>query len=762
MTTEEWLGSENQLGMDIWTRKYRNNGEDFESWVQRISGGNEEIGKYIKEKKFLFGGRILSNRGLNKQGRKVTYSNCYVIAPPEDNIESIFDCAKKLARTYSYGGGCGIDISKLSPRGAKINNAAKETSGAVSFMELYSLVTGLIGQNGRRGALMISIDCSHPDVPEFIELKTDLEKVTKANISIRVREDFMEAVKKNQEYTLHYTRETTGEVTEKKVNARELFRRITETNWDYAEPGALFWDRITSWNLLSNTKEFSYAGVNPCAEEPLPAGGSCLLGSVNLAEFVQNPFTEEAFFDFEGLKECVGASVRALNEVLEEGLPLHPLEEQRESVEQWRQIGLGIMGLADALLKLGLTYGEEDAVEMCDKIGFAMADTAIAASAKLAKEKGAFPKCNVEEIMSTPFFLANTTEKTRELVNKYGLRNSQLLTIAPTGTLSTMLGISGGIEPVYANYYVRKTESLHGTDVYYKVYTKIVEDYMKQHNLKEDKELPDYFVTAMTLDYRQRIDMQSIWQKHIDASISSTVNVPNSFTVEETESLYLYAYEQGLKGITIFRDGCKRVGILNTEQKEEKKEKKITAGEGLKRGEILLVTDDVVGKKRKLMTGCGSLHCIALFDPHTGALLETYLSKGSTGGCNNFMVGLSRMISISARGGIDIETIVDQLNSSGSCPSYTARRVTRKDTSKGACCPMAVGNALMDMYKEMQEELSQKKQGKDSIKPKKAPKPKAVTPVEETDKMYCPECGEPLVFEEGCNICKNCGWSKCH
>lgn len=761
MTTEEWLGSENQLGMDIWTRKYCNEGEDFEAWVQRISGGNEEIGKYIKEKKFLFGGRILSNRGLNKQGRKVTYSNCYVIEPPEDNIESIFDCAKKLARTYSYGGGCGIDISKLSPRGAKINNAAKETSGAVSFMELYSLVTGLIGQNGRRGALMISIDCSHPDVPEFIELKTDLEKITKANISVRVHEDFMEAVKKNAEYTLHYTRETTGEVIEKKVNARELFRRITETNWDYAEPGALFWDRITSWNLLSNTKEFSYAGVNPCAEEPPPAGGSCLLGSVNLAEFVQNPFTDEAFFDFEGLKECVQASVRALNEVLEEGLPLHPLKEQRDSVEQWRQIGLGIMGLADALLKLGLTYGEEDAVEMCDKIGFAMADTAIAASAKLAKEKGAFPKCNVEEIMSTPFFQANTTEKTRELVNKYGLRNSQLLTIAPTGTLSTMLGISGGIEPVYANYYVRKTESLHGTDVYYKVYTKIVEDYMKQHDLKEDKELPDYFVTAMTLYYRQRIDMQSVWQKHIDASISSTVNVPNSFTVEETESLYIYAYEQGLKGITIFRDGCKRVGILNTEQKEEKKEKKITAGEGLKRGEILLVTDDVIGKKRKLMTGCGSLHCIALFDPHTGALLETYLSKGSTGGCNNFMVGLSRMISISARGGIDIETIVDQLNSSGSCPSYTARRVTRKDTSKGACCPMAVGNALMDMYKEMQAELSQK-QGKEPMKPKKAPKPKAVTPVEETDKMYCPECGEPLVFEEGCNICKSCGWSKCH
>lgn len=757
MTIEDWLGQENQLGMDIWTKKYCSEGEDFEAWIQRISGGNEEIGRYIKEKKFLFGGRILSNRGLNKQGRKVTYSNCYVIAPPEDEIESIFECAKKLARTYSYGGGCGVDISKLSPRGAKINNAAKETSGAVSFMELYSLVTALIGQNGRRGALMISIDCSHPDVAEFIELKTDLDKVTKANISIRIHEDFMEAVKKNEEYLLHYTRETTGEVIEKRVNARELFRRITETNWDYAEPGALFWDRITGWNLLSNTKEFSYAGVNPCAEEPLPAGGSCLLGSVNLAQFVENPFTDEAFFDFDGFKLCVQASVKALNEVLEEGLPLHPLPEQRESVAQWRQIGLGIMGLADALIKLGLTYGEEDAVKMCDKIGFAMADTAIAASAKLAKEQGAFPQCKVEEIMETPYFLANTTEKTRELVRKHGLRNSQLLTIAPTGTLSTMLGISGGIEPVYANYYERKTESLHGADVYYKVYTKIVESYMKEHNLTDDKQLPDYFVTAMTLDYRQRIDMQSIWQRHIDASISSTVNVPESFTVEEAESLYMYAFEQGLKGITIFRDGCKRIGILNT-----KETKTVTAGEGLKRGEIILVTDDVVGKKRKLITGCGSLHCIALFDPHTGALLETYLSKGSTGGCNNFMVGLSRMISISARGGIDIETIVDQLNSSGSCPSYTARRVTRKDTSKGACCPMAVGNALMDMYREMQEELSQKGEKKDSGKVKKAPKPKAVTKREETDKIYCPECGEPLVFEEGCNICKSCGWSKCH
>lgn len=759
MEVKEWLGEQNSLGIDIWTNKYCYEGESFDQWLDRICACDEEVKNLVKEQKFLFGGRILSNRGLQNLGKKVSLSNCYVIAPPEDNIESIFECAKKLARTYSYGGGCGIDISKLSPKGAIINNAANHTSGSVSFMELYSLVTQLIGQNGRRGALMISIDCSHPDIEEFIDIKTDLNKITKANISIRISRDFMTAVKNNENFRLHYKREETGQTIETIINARSLFRHIAETNWDYGEPGALFWDRIESWNLLSNTEEFTYAGVNPCAEEPLPAGGSCLLGSINLSKFVKHPFTANASFDFAEFSQCVKTCVRALNQVLDEGLPLHPLQEQSDSVADWRQIGLGIMGLADMLIMLQLTYGEQDAIDLCDKIGFSMADTALEASALLAKTDGPFPKCCVEDIMSTPYFQHNTTKKTQELVKKYGLRNSQLLTIAPTGTLSTMLGISGGIEPIYANYYERKTESLHGTDVYYKVYTPIVERYMTANQLTDSEALPDWFVTAMTLDYRQRIDMQSIWQNHIDASISSTVNVPNQFTVEETESLYMYAYDKGLKGITIFRDGCKRVGILSTTPKETG----VAAGENLKRGQIIQVNDDVLGKKRKLVTGCGSLHCIALFDPNSGALLETYLSKGSTGGCNNFMIGLSRMISISARGGIDINTIIDQLNSTGSCPSYALRRATRGDTSKGSCCPMAVGNALRDMYNEVQKELAAKKEvskAAETAPVKIVPKARPVSDVG-TDSLLCPQCNEPLVFEGGCNLCKGCGWSKC-
>lgn len=265
MTVQEWLGKDNTLGIDIWEKKYRHNGESFDEWLERVSGGNIPIKSLIKQKKFLFGGRILSNRGLEKTGEKVTLSNCYVITPPDDSIESIFDCAKKLARTYSYGGGCGVDVSKLAPRGAKVRNTAKETSGSVSFMDLYSLVTELIGQNGRRGALMLSISCEHPDLEEFIEVKSDLERVTKANISIRITDKFMAAVKNNEMFTLHFERPETGETITKEVNAREIFHKICEMNWDYAEPGMLFWDTIENWNLLSCDNNFHYAGTNPCA-----------------------------------------------------------------------------------------------------------------------------------------------------------------------------------------------------------------------------------------------------------------------------------------------------------------------------------------------------------------------------------------------------------------------------------------------------------------------------------------------------------------
>lgn len=751
MTVEQWLGKDNSLGIDIWNRKYRKNNEIFDEWLDRVSGNNEAIKELIIEKKFIPGGRILSNRGITDT--RVTYSNCYVITPPEDNIESIFESRKKLARTYSYGGGCGIDLSKLAPAGAKVHNQAEQTTGAVSFMQGYSQTTEEIGQAGRRGALMISLDCHHPDLLDFIDAKTSPDAVTKANISVRVTDDFMEAVINDENWVMSFTRPETGETITKSAKARDIFEKLCKNNWDWGEPGILFWDNIKEYNLLEFDDTFEYAGVNPCAEEPLPAGGSCLLSSINLSAFVK-----DKEFDFDDFSETVANGVIYLNEVLEEGLSLHPLEEQRQSVADWRQIGLGIMGLADMLIKMELPYDSEQARQLCEEIGLVMADQALYTSAFLAGHAGSYNNYK-SCVQKSEFLKNNTCESTREAIEAYGLRNSQLLTIAPTGTISTMLGISGGIEPIFANSYTRKTESLHGHDEYYKVYTPIVKEYMDEHGIKDETELPNWFCTSSTISPLNRVLMQGVWQKHIDASISSTVNLPEEATIKDVEEIYLNAWTERLKGITVFRNGCKRLGILTTNNSQEKEEEK-----GLSRGEIISCSDNLIGMKRRLTTGCGSLHCTAWFDPHTGDLMEIYLNKGSTGGCANFMVGLSRMISLACRGGVKIEDIADQLQSTGACPSYASRTATKHDTSKGACCPMAVGNALMEMWKEMKERIEKGNSiialansnsqtlGSESI-PSSNP---------ETDNgAKCPECGSELIQEGGCVICKSCGWSRC-
>lgn len=562
-----------ELQKSIWANKYQYNNESFNEWIDRVSGGNKKIAKLIREKKFLFAGRILANRGLYKYGIKVTYSNCYVLNPPQDNLESIFDTAKYLARTFSYGGGVGIDISNLRPKGAKVNNAAKTTTGSVSFMDLYSMTTGIIGQRGRRGALMISMDINHPDIEEFIDIKTDLEKVTKANISIRINDDFMNAVLNKSMYKCKFKLNDEEEIV-KEFDAYKLFMKLIVNNWDFAEPGILFWDNIEKNHLLSEDKNFKYAGVNPCAEEPLPAGGSCLLGSINLSEFVIAPFTNHAIFDKAKFKSCVRDCVVGLNEVLEEGLKLHPLKIQRESVSKYRQIGLGVMGIADMLIKLNIRYGSDEAVNLCEELSNIMLNEAVKQSALLSKEYGPYEKYNENAIFKSSFFINNIREDVKELVKKYGLRNSQLLTIPPTGSISTMLGISGGIEPMFNLSYFRKTESLHNEDVFYKVYTPIVKEYMDINEISNEEDLGDIFVTAMNLNPEERIKMQKAWQKNIDASISSTINLPYEATVEDVYNIYISAWKNNLKGITIYRDGCKRSGILLNEKPKENKENK--------------------------------------------------------------------------------------------------------------------------------------------------------------------------------------------
>ena len=761
----KWLGMEEGLPIDIWNKKYKFGDETFEEWLDRVSGGDQAIRKLIEEKRFLFGGRILANRGLQNHGKKVTYSNCYVLGIADDSIEAIYQTCADLARTFSYGGGVGIDISPLRAKGMKVNNAAKTTTGAVSFMNTFSNVSEVIGQNGRRGATMISIDCHHPDLEEFINIKNDLNAVTKANISVRITNDFMEAVVNKRDWNLFFETED-RDVLIKTVKAHEIFRLLAKNNWSMAEPGILFWDRIENYNLLSEDPNFHYAGVNPCAEEPLPNGGSCLLGSFNLAEYYDE-FTE--YFDFQKFREDIPVVVKAMNDVLDEGLPLHPLPIQRETVRDYRQIGIGMMGLADLLIRLGIRYDSDEAIELCDKIGYVLANESIRASALLAKEYGAYPKCKRDRLLESAFLTRHADSELLALVSQYGLRNSQLLTIAPTGTLSTMLGISGGVEPIFSFSYNRKTQSLHGEDVYYKVFTPIAKEYMEKHGLTEEEQLPDFFVTSQTINPFKRVKIQAAWQNHIDASISSTINLPNDTTIDTVEDLYIAAWYEGLKGLTIFRDGCDRAAVLTTEKpKEEPKPLENLLPQmdnGLKFGDTIMPSDDLIGLKKTIKSGCGTLHLNAFFDEETGELREVFLSKGSKGGCLAFTNAVSRLISLLARKGAPLEEIVDQLNSVVVCPSYVSARAAGKEVSPGNSCAASIAKALLELHDKftsiyMDDDDDDEPQPKVKVQ---IDKERITKEVKGPEYATCPECGKKsLMFSGGCNSCVECGYTKCN
>lgn len=746
-----WLNND-IFAMDIWLKKYCQNQETLEEWLERISGGDKEVKQIIREKKFLFGGRILSNRGMQKEGQKVTYSNCYVITPPDDNLESIFDCAKKLARTFSYGGGCGIDISNLAPAGATINNAAKHTSGAVSFMELYNLTTKLIGQNGRRGALMMSMSIDHPDILDFIKIKNDLNNLTETNISVKVSEAFMRSLDKDETWTMTYKRDETKHTTVRKRKSRNIFTNLCYNTWDTGEPGILFWDRIKDWNLVSEHPEFEYAGVNPCAEEPLPAGGSCLLGALNLAAFVDG-----GIFKHDEFKKAIFTAVKALNDVLDEGLDLHPLEEQRNSVKQWRQIGLGIMGLADCLAKMCIPYGSNSSLEFCDAIGFELADTAIQASAFLAKEQGPYEKFDYKYLIDNSYFRENTCNDTRAYVKEYGMRNSQLLTIAPTGSISNLIGVNGGIEPLFAYSYTRKTESLHGEDVYYDVTAPIIDEILATIPLcdADMNKLRSMVPTARDIHYLDRIELQGVWQKHIDASISSTINLPENTTVEDIGRAYMRAWEVGCKGITMFRDNCRRVGVLTV--KEEIPEVKIEKITPITRKDL---GHRLSGSTYIKYTACGKMYITINHDENNN-LVEVFIDTGKSGGCSANAESLGRLASTCMRGGMDIESIIDATKGVR-CSACMQVKGSKTKEINGLSCGDILAKTIREEYLRLREAIGiDDTERSSNVTPAFMNKDFGIKLEPVDDKMVCPDCGKPLTPMSGCLQCIECGYSKC-
>lgn len=762
MTVEEWLGKDNTLGIDIWEKKYRYNGESFDKWLDRVSGGDEELREYIKDKKFMFGGRITANRGTNKNA---TMMNCYSRGFVGDSLAEIMKANTDIAMTFKAQGGQGLSLSKIRPKGTGINNGQFKSDGIIPFMEIFNKTTESVSQGGsRKGALLMSLDAWHKEAKDFITIKSDQNKIQKANLSLEIDDEFMEDVEKYYKtgdvVKKHIVRDYGGNRVEYDVCPIEVYKLMMQQAWESGEPGVLLLGRFRNYNLMEYCNDYNIECCNPCGEQPLAKNAACDLGSINLAKFVINEFEPDARFDFESFGKVIDCGVRSLDLIIDENEKNHALEEQRLQSKNYRNIGLGVMGLYDCLVEMNMTYGSQESIRFIDSLFGYMFRRAVIASSKLASEKGTFPNYS-DNVLRSKIIRKHFSEDDLNIlgIRKNGLRNCSLLSIAPTGSIGTMFNIGTGCEPAFMLSFKRKTESLKGKDEYYTVYMDVAQRYKDSH---KGSELPDTFVTSQNINWKDRINVQAAIQEHVDTGISSTVNLPNKITVEEVEQLYLYAWKKELKGVTIFRDGCKRAGILTTGDKKED-DNKVTM-QDIPRGVIIKADDNCIGKKRTLHTGCGSLHIQAFFDPDTGDLLETFFSRGSSGGCTNSYTGLSRMISLSARAGVDIYSIVDQLKSSGVCPSYAVRGATKHDTSRGSSCPVAIGNALLEMYNEVKEDIGiDEPVQKKAVKIESTPRTKKLFKNDQDaiDNGCCPQCGSALIRTGGCINCIDCGWTKC-
>lgn len=507
------------------------------------------------------GGRVLHALG---NVNPVTALNCYVVPSPADSIQGIYRTAWELAETFKRGGGCGVDISTLRPAGAPVRNAARTSTGAVSFMELYSLTTGLIGQGGRRGALMITLRDSHPDIVQFCRVKRNRERVRYANISIRVSDAFMRAVLADGEWVLHYESPADRLEIRRVISARQLWRELIQGARDWAEPGCLFWDTIQRFSASDRYPDMAVVSTNPCGEEPLEPYGECCLGSVNLSAFVRDPFTPAAALDLQALEQATRWAVRFLDDVLTWNRGHHPLPQQEEAAERGRRIGVGLMGLADMLCQLQLRYDTDEAIERAAQVVEAMKLWAYDESVALAVEKGPFPVFDATRHLENPFFDTFPPHLV-DKIRRHGLRNVTLLTVPPTGTIAALAGCTSGIEPIFALTYTRRSESLSQAE--FRVTHPLVAHYRRQYRLPAEAELPPYFVTAHAINADKRVSMQAAIQRHIDQALSSTINLPADTTAETVERLYRQAWEAGCKGITVYRAGARENILTATEER---------------------------------------------------------------------------------------------------------------------------------------------------------------------------------------------------
>jgi len=721
---------------DSWRRVARDLASveaDPVAWEERFYDALEDF-------KFLPAGRILAGAGT---GRTVTLFNCFVMGTIPDSMSGIFDMLKEAALTMQQGGGIGYDFSTIRPRGAEVKGVAADASGPLSFMDVWDAMCRTIMSAGsRRGAMMATMRCDHPDIEQFVTAKQDSARLRMFNLSVLVTDAFMAAVKADGPWDLKF-----GGKVYHTVQARDLWNRIMRSTYDYAEPGVIFIDRINQMNNLGYCEQIS--ATNPCGEQPLPPYGACLLGSVNLARLVTDPFTPAAKLDPVALDRLVRTAVRMMDNVVDASR--FPLPQQAEEAMNKRRIGLGVTGLADALLMLGLRYGADEAAAQTERWMHEIARASYLASVEIAQEKGAFPLFDAEKYLATGNML-QMDEDVRTAIRTHGIRNALLTSIAPTGTISLYAGnVSSGIEPVFAYAYKRKVLQKDGSRT-----EEEVVDYAVQmwRDLKGDAALPDYFVNAQTLAPLDHVRMQAAAQKWIDSSISKTINCPEDISFEEFQNVYMEAFETGCKGCTTYRPNDVTGSVLSVSETSEK------APDADRGAEVVYLTEPLdrpaalEGATYKLKWPA-SEHAIYITvnDIVQGGHRRPFEVFINSKNMEHYAwtVALTRMISAVFRRGGDVSFVVEELKAVFD-PRGGAWMAGQYIPSILAAIGGVIERHLIAIGFIAGEGMGLKSD----------PKAEVMAVGEAPRGPACPACGSYAMRKvEGCMTCADCGHSKC-
>ena len=703
----------------------------------------------LEDFKFLPAGRILAGAGT---GRSVTLFNCFVMGTVPDSIPGIFDMLKEAAITMQQGGGIGYDFSTIRPSGSDVKGVAADASGPLSFMNVWdSMCQTIMSAGSRRGAMMATMRCDHPDILSFVDAKSDSQKLRMFNLSVLVTDKFMDAVKNKKDWSLIFDKKVY-----KTVSAKYLWDKIMQSTYDFAEPGVIFIDRINAMNNLNYCETIS--ATNPCGEQPLPPYGACLLGSINLSKMIDAPFSENSKLDATLLKETVSVAVRMMDNVID--VSKFPLASQEKEAHAKRRIGLGVTGLADALLMTGVRYGSDEAVAKTDEWLHLISREAYLASTELAQEKGSFPLLDVNQFLQSGN-MVQMDDDVKEVIRSHGIRNALLTSIAPTGTISLYAGnVSSGIEPVFAYSYHRKVLQKDGTKREEEVIDYAVNLWKEKFG---NKEFPDYFVNAQTLSPTDHVKMQAAAQKWIDSSISKTINCPEDISFEEFKEVYMAAWDQGCKGCTTYRPNAVTGSVLSVDTSEKKdiETSKMTgiSGEVVYMSEPLARPKDLEGRTYKVKWPDSehalyiTINDILLHDQRRP--FEIFVNSKNM---EHFAwtVGLTRMISAVFRRGGDVSFVVDELKA-----VFDPRGGAWMGGKYIPSILAAIGNTIETHMIEIGF-LSRAVLGPQSPEIKKPTLTQQSSPTSLRLTTFCPSCGEnDLHMIEGCMTCSSCGHSKC-